>query len=158
MLRWHFSANLTIGLPSFDFRSRSFLSLSNAIEHQFGFAGINGCETLGERAVDLGEFIVGYCSSIAIRQKSCELCTASQEKRTSVLDSRALHGAPEAAFRLHLVVGCQSEIALEQVETGVDPMLRIALGGSAGFGKSDDRVLKPLRSALKVSKDSQIIW
>ena len=74
-----------------------------------------------------------------------------------MLGLRALHGAPEAAFRLRLVAGCQSEIALEQVQTGVGPVLLIALGDSPGLGESDDRVLKPLRSAVKVSKDPQIV-
>src|SRR5215207_3720874 len=131
--------------------------LSNTFEHRSGLTVIDGLGALGERAMGLGEFIVGYGSSIALRQKSREPCTASQEKRTGILDLRALDGAPEAAFRLRLVVGCQGEISLEQVQTGVGPMLLIALGGSAGLGESDDRVLKPLRSAVKVSKDSQII-
>ncbi len=71
---------------------------------------------------------------------------------------RALHGAPEAAFRLRLVGDCQREIALEQVQTGVGPVLPIALRDSPGLGESDDRVLKPLRSAVEVSKDPQIVW
>jgi len=49
----------------------------NAIEHRSGLAGIDGLEALGERAVDLGEFIVGFSSSIALRQKPRELCTAA---------------------------------------------------------------------------------
>ena len=126
---------------------------SNAIEHCSGLAGIDGLKALRERAVDFGEFIVGFRSSSARRQKPRKPCTASQEKCARMLGLRALHGAPEAAFRLRLVAGCQSEIALEQVQTGVGPVLRIALGGRAGLGESDDRVLKPLRSPVKVSKD-----
>jgi hypothetical protein len=73
----HVSANFAIVLPSFDFRSRSFQSLSNATEHRPGLAEIGAFDILGERAVDLGEFIVGFRSSIALRQKARELCTGS---------------------------------------------------------------------------------
>ena len=74
-----------------------------------------------------------------------------------MLGLRALHGAPEAAFRLRSVTDCQRKIALEQVQAGVGPVLPIALGDSPGLGESDGRVLKPLRSAVKVSKDPQIV-
>ena len=79
------------------------------------------------------------------------------EQCAGILGVRPLYGAPEAAFRLRLVADCQNEIALEQVQTGVGPVLRIALGDSPGLGESDDRVLKSLRSAVKISKNPQIV-
>jgi hypothetical protein len=130
---------------------------SNAIEHCSGLAGIDGLKALRERAVDLGEFIVGFRSSSALRQKPRTPCTASQEKCARMLGLRALHGAPEAAFRILSVTDCQGKIALEQVQTGVGPVLTIALGDCPGLGESDDRVVKPLRSAVKVSKNPQIV-
>jgi hypothetical protein len=58
-----------------DFRYRPILSPSNTFEHRSGLAGIDGFEALGERAVDLSEFIVGFLSSIALCQKAREPCT-----------------------------------------------------------------------------------
>ena len=49
----------------------------NAIEHRSGLAGIDSFKALRERAVDPGEFIVGFRSSSALRQKPRKPCTAS---------------------------------------------------------------------------------
>lgn len=76
-----FLGGLTISIFEFDFRQaqprRDLSNCSNAIEHRSGLAGIDGFEALGERAVDLGEFIVRFGSSNALRQKPREPYTAS---------------------------------------------------------------------------------
>jgi hypothetical protein len=85
-------------------RSRNLSNrCQNAIEHRSGLAGIDGFKALRERAVDLGEFIVGFRSSSVLRQKPRKPCTASLKKCAGMLGLRGLHGAPEAAFRFRLV-------------------------------------------------------
>jgi hypothetical protein len=95
--------------------------------------------------------------SIAARQQPCKSRPGSQEKCKDILGLRAIDGAPKTAFCLRFIAIRQSEITFEQVQAGVGPMLPVALGGSPGLGESDGCALEPLCSAVKVSKDPQIV-